>query len=777
MWIMINDQDLKQAMPKIDGTVRLNGLDAPVEVYRDNFGIPHVRASRERDAFFAQGFVTAQDRLWHMDYDRRRGAGRWAEVVGVSALEQDELMRRFCLEASARGDYQAVEDHTRMILDAYASGVNAFIDSTTSLPVEYRITGSQPERWEPWDGLIVYKVRHILMGVFESKLWRARMVSKLGPERAAKLSPGYQPGQLLILPPGEVYSGPLEDGLVELSRGTAALNYLNENDGGSNSWAISGVRTASGKPLLAGDSHRALDTPNVYYQNHLACPEFDVTGLSFPGLPGFPHFGHNNWVAWCVTHTGADYQDLYIERFKPDDPQYYLYQGQWRRAEVHHQTIKVKDSDDVDLDVCVTHHGPLISGSPQQGTGLAFKYTATEAPSTWPDILWQMLRAQDADQMVEAMRNWVDPCNNFLLADTHGNSGYLCRGRIPIRSMANAWLPVPGWTGDHEWQGQIPFEEMPRSLNPDAGYVATANNRPVGDDYPYHIAIDFASEFRAKRVTEGLLSLERPKASDMSKIHSQRESIPALTYIELLRRVEPLDEMSARAKDQLLGWAGSMDAGRVEPTIYSACRDALLKEILEHNLGPELSQEAWNPAARRSGSFSNRLKARIVAMISEDDRSLLPQGEGWPSMLARAVSKGVADLQQRLGDDMEEWRWERLHIARPRHNLSLAYPELSELLDPPSIPASGDGDTPLAGGYSLSDPATMTSLSVARYAYDLADWDNSLWVVPLGSSGHPGSKHYHDQSETWRQVQMLPMLYSWDRIIAESGTRQRLEPA
>ena len=316
----------------------------------------------------------------------------------------------------------------------------------------------------------------------------------------------------------------------------------------------------------------------MYYQNHLACPEFDVTGLSFPGMPGFPHFGHNDWVAWCVTHTAADYQDLYIERFKSDDPKYYLYQGQWRRAEVHHQTIKVKDSEDVDLDVWVTHHGPLISGSPQQGAGLAFKYTATEGPSAWPDILWQMLRVKDADELVESMRNWVDPCNNFLLADVHGNSGYLCRGRIPIRSMANAWLPVPGWTGEHEWRGQIPFDELPRSLNPDVGYIATANNRPVGDDYPYYIAIDFTPEFRVKSVTEGLLALERPKAPDMSKVHSQRVSIPALTYIELMGRVEPLDEMSAQAKEKLVGWSGSMDAGKVEPTIYSACRDALLKK-------------------------------------------------------------------------------------------------------------------------------------------------------------------------------------------------------
>ena len=442
-----------------------------------------------------------------------------------------------------------------------------------------------------------------------------------------------------------------------------------------------------------------------------------------------------------------------------------------------HQTIRVKDSDPVDLDVWVTHHGPLISGSPQQEAGLAFKYTATEGPSTWPDILWRMLRAKDADELVESMRNWVDPCNNFLLADTHGTSGYLCRGRIPIRSMANAWLPVPGWTGEHEWQGEIPFDEMPRSLNPDAGYVATANNRPMGDDYPYYIAIDFTPEFRAKLVTEGLLSLDRPQASDMSKVHSQRVSVPALTYIELLRRVEPLDEMSARAKEKLLPWPGSMDAERVEPTIYSACRDALFKEILQHNLGPELTQAAWNPADRGLGSLGNRLKAQLVAMISQDDTSLLPPGEVWPSMLARALSKGVAHLRERLGDDMEEWRWERMHQARPRHNLSPAYPELSGLLDPPAIPASGDGDTPLAGSYSPGDPATITSLSVARYAYDLADWDSSLWVVPLGSSGHPGSKHYHDQSETWRQVRMVPMLYSWDRIIAESEAQQRLEPA
>ena len=419
---MITAKDLKQALPNVTGKLSLKGLGASVEVYRDGYGIPHIKAATERDAFFAQGFVTAQDRLWHMDYDRRRGMGRWAEVVGPQALEQDKLMRRFRLEASARADYGAVSERTRKMFDAYAEGVNAFIETQAldngSLPVEYRIAGISPEPWQPWDGLVAYKVRHILMGVFESKIWRAQAVQKLGPEKAASLIPGYEPGQLVILPPGEAYDGPLGNCLQELQDGAAALSYMTA--GGSNSWVVSGSRTASGKPILAGDSHRALDTPNVYYQNHITCPEFDVVGLSFPGVPGFPHFGHNAWVSWCVTHLGADYQDLYVERFKPADvargggrdinaPDYYLYKGQWLRAESHRETIKVKGEDDVTITVPVTRHGPVISGSPEQGSGVAFRYTATEGPSDWPDSLWKMLLAKDSDELIESMRQWVDP--------------------------------------------------------------------------------------------------------------------------------------------------------------------------------------------------------------------------------------------------------------------------------------------------------------------------------------------------------------------------------
>ena len=463
------EKGLKEALPQVTGTVKFPGLDGVTQVFRDSLGIPHIRASSQKDAFFAQGFVTAQDRLWHMEFDRKRGAGRWAEMVGESAVGQDKLMRRFRLEDSAKADYQASSPETREMFVAYASGVNAFIDSDSPLPVEYRITGLEPEPWQPWHGLVAYKVRHILMGVFESKVWRAQVVAKLGPEKASQLFPGFQPGYPVILPPGETYSGPLAHGLEELRQGAAALDYLSETDAGSNSWVLSGSRTASGKPILAGDSHRALDTPNVYYQNQLACPEFDVIGLSFPGVPGFPHFGHNANVAWSVTHTSADYQDLYIERFKAGNTGNgsleYLFQDQWLPATIHQETIKVKGGGGVRIESIVTRHGPVISGDPGKGSGIAFKYTATEGPSPWADTLLSMLKAEDAPQLIESMREWMDPCNNFLFADIHGNSGYLCRGRIPMRPGVNGglngWLPVPGWTGEHEWQGYIPFDDLP----------------------------------------------------------------------------------------------------------------------------------------------------------------------------------------------------------------------------------------------------------------------------------------------------------------------------
>jgi penicillin amidase len=767
--------DLKAALPDTTKTLHLPDLDAAVEIFRDGYGIPHVRAQSPHDAFFGQGFATAQDRLWHMDHDRRWAYGRWAEYVGQGALEQDLMMRRFQLRASVESDYRAVNSETRDMLDAYTAGVNALIENTESLPIEYGLVEAQPERWAPWDCLAVFKARHILMGVFEAKLWRTRLVSELGPQKAAQILPGYQQGDLLIVPPGAEYDGDGTDVLAQISAGAEAAGRVEHGDAGSNSWAVSGSRTASGKPLLAGDPHRALDTPNVYYQNHVSCPDFDVVGLSFPGCPGFPHFGHNAHVAWCVTHAGADYQDLYVERFKDDSASVYDFKGEWKQAEVRHEVIEVRGAPSVELGVTVTQHGPVIVGDPASGHAVAFKYTATAGPNLGLQPLRRMLEATSADELEESMRDWTDPCNNFLFIDVHGDIGYLNRGKLPIRSIANAWLPVPGWTGEHEWRGLVPFEELARSRNPENGYIVTANNRIVGDDYPHYIGLYFGPAYRARRIYERLKGLDLATVEDMAAIHAEKVSIPGRIYARLLSRVEPLDELSTRAKQYLAGWDGTMDKDSVAPTLYSAFRIQLDRLLLGHLLGP-LADQVFRPDSLGAPAHLSQLRSLFATMAGKNDTTLLPPGRDWGSLMAQALAEGVAFLRNRLGDAMDSWTWGKVHFTRPKHTLSAFFPEVAPLLDPPSLPMGGDGDTPQSGGYSPNAPFTMTGSSVARYVFDASDWNNSAWIVPLGASGHPVSPHYADQAPTWGEVQLIPMLYDWDRIEAGADSRQELKP-
>jgi putative CocE/NonD family hydrolase len=769
--------DLESAVPDVTKTATLDGLDGAVRILRDRYGIPHVKAESTHDAFFGQGYATAQDRLWHMDYDRMRAYGRWAEVVGSTGVEHDLMMRRFQIGASVEQDWDALNGETRAMFEAYSDGVNAFMQGNRPLPVEYRITATRPAPWKPQDSLAVFKVRHIMMGVFEGKLWRAELVNSLGAERAARLLRGYQLGQLVIVPPGTEYDGPVLDGLQELSAGLDAIDWLRDEDSGSNNWAVAGSRTRSGKPLIAGDPHRGLDTPNVYYQNHISCGDFDVIGLSFPGCPGFPHFGHNASVAWCVTHAQADYQDLFIERFRESDGVLeYEYQGDWKPASTRRETIRVKDGEPVAVEVVATQHGQVILRSEDGQRGVALRYTATASPNLGFEALLKMLYASSASELDESMRTWVDPCNNFVFGDVHGDIGYLNRGQLPIRSMANAWLPVPGWTGEHDWQGRVPFEELARARNPETGFIVTANNRIVGPDYPHYIALDFSPDDRARLIVDRLKDLTGATVEDMASIHSETVSIPARVYAKRIADAPPLGEPSAEARDRVAGWDGSMDKEDVAPLIYSAFRGRLHRRLIGRLLGP-LAEKASTSAGRGAASHVRQLASQLVSHALSGDTSLLPEGSDWNTVIELALAQGVDDLKSELGPDMDSWSWGSVHRTRPAHPLSSSFPDAAGLLNPPSVPMSGDGDTPHAASYSQSDPYTVTSTSVARYVWDTADWDNSRWIVPLGSSGHPGSRHFADQTPIWARVGLVPATYSWDKIEVEAESAQALVPA
>ncbi|MCZ6678841.1 MAG: penicillin acylase family protein [Candidatus Poribacteria bacterium] len=778
MPVQITEDDLKAVLPDVTTTMHLPGLDKPVEIYRDRWGVPHIKAENEDDLFFAQGFATAQDRLWHMDFDRHRALGRWSEFAGPSGINQDRLLRAAGMGRTAKLDYELASPEAKAMVDAYTAGVNAFIETSNTLPIEYKILDQTPEQWENWHCLAVYKMRNTLLGTFEPKLFRTRLVKALGAEKVAELIKGYPSGHLLTVPPGAVYEGPPLDGLDELSKAAEEANWINEVDAGSNGWSISGTLTQSGLPLVGGDSHRGLDTPSVYYQVHLSCPDFTVIGHSVPGMPGALHFCHSEYVAWGMTHGGADTQDLFIERFREGaNGREYEFKGEWRPAEVLPETIEVRGAEPVALDVTITHHGPVVAGDPASGVAVAISDPGLIAGSLWVDAARDAMRAKSVAELHAALGNWTDRVNNYAVADVHGNFGYLHEGKIPIRGEANGWRAVPGWTGEYEWNGYIPHDELPKSINPESGYAITCNQRVTGHDYPYYVGLYFTPEYRARRIQTRILELEPGTATvdDMARIHAERISNPARIFTESLLRITPLDEDSAQALALMQEWDYSMDRDLAQPLIYAQTKTQVIRRLVEHRLGDMA-------AAVLSGVAGGdaHLRQIVIGMntaIEQGDNAMLPAGRDWSGVLASGLQRAVADLKKSLGGDMSKWQWGRLHHTQPQHPLAPVFPELAELLNPPSVSVHGDGDTPLAGSYALNGSFIASGMSVNRYIHDPSDWTKSRWIVPLGASGHPASPHYADQAEMWSNVEYIPQLWDWAQIAAEAESRQQLEPA
>jgi penicillin amidase len=768
---------LKSSLPDVGRTHRLAGLEGPVTIHRDAHGIPHVRAQTRHDAFFGQGFCTAQDRLWQMDYDRRRAYGRWSEAIGPAGLEGDKQMRRFQIRRAVEGHYSQLLAPTRGMLEAYAEGVNAFIAGTGAWAAEFAALGIAPEPWEPVHCLAVFMVRHILMGVWEGKIWRARLLNHLGAARTALLHPGYAQGQLTIVPPGGEFHGAALDGMRLLTDGLPHITWMKEGvEAGSNNWVVGGARTKSGKPLLAGDPHRALDVPNVYYQNHVACDAFDVIGFTFPGVPGFPHFAHNAQAAWGITHGNGDYQDLYVERFDAAHPGRYEFQGKWLEAEISREPIRVRGQRRPEvLEVARTRHGPVIAGNFRSGAAIAFRYTATEAVNSTLDAVQALHGARSADGVEAAMRKWVDPVNNMVYCDVHGAFGYRTRGQVPVRAPDNAWLPVPGWDGRHEWHGTVPFDEMPAIRNPECGFAYTANNRIVDESYPHYIGLDYAPGFRAERLYARLRDATGLTGEDMAAIHADVESVPAGHWRPLYGRIPAAGPAEARLLELLRHWDGRVTRDSAAATAFHALRSETMRRVLSPLLGT-LTAELFQSIDRGGNGLLLRVQSRLHTQIAADDRTMLPPGATWEQLLGQALTGAVENLRTAYGADPARWRWGDVHRTGPQHLLAPLFPQAAALLNPRPLSMGGDGDTVQAGGFYTLQGFQAQFISVARYTFDLADWNLSTWIVPGGASGHPGSPHYQDQGALYEAHRTLPMTYDWDRIAAEAATSQRLLP-
>ena len=515
---------LRRSLPQVNGKVTVAGLSGAVEIVRDRNGIPYIYGKTDHDAFFALGYVHAQDRLWQMELQRRIGAGRLSEVLGDATIETDQFLRTLGVYRAAEASWPALAPEAQSALQAYADGVNTFLAEGHPLPPEFVILGFKPEPWQPADSLVWAKMMSWNLGdTYGDDLLRGQMTAALGPERAAQLMPGYPAGTPIILPPDAMAAELLRvDNVLRETLG------LGDKSNGSNNWVVNGARTASGKPLLANDPHLGAQIPAIWYLAGIQGDKVHAVGATLPGLPAVV-IGHNDEIAWGVTNLGPDVQDLYIERVNPANPGQYEVNGQWTDLQVVPEEIKVKGEEKpIDWAARATRHGPLISDvTDERGHALALRWPALDPGDTTMNAFLAINYARNWDDFTAAMRDYIGPSQNFVFADRAGNIGYFGPGRIPVRAKGDGTTPVPGWTDEYAWTGWIPFEQLPHAYNPADGYVVTANNKVVPDDYPYFITTDWAPPYRAKRIVELLTAKNGLTPDDYARIQGDQASAQA----------------------------------------------------------------------------------------------------------------------------------------------------------------------------------------------------------------------------------------------------------
>lgn len=741
---------IRRPFPIITGSLTVPGVRAPVEVIRDRWGIPHIYAQDTHDLFFAQGYIHAQDRLWQMEFNRRASSGQLSEILGVATLETDRFVRTIGLRRAAEAAAVQMDAETREALEAYAAGVNAFVlQHTAALPVEFALLRFRPQPWTPTDTLAFGGLMSwVLSGNWSSEILRAHLVSRFGAEGMRVLMPSYPDDAPVIVPEATTYRSWNTAAVLQLHDLASSVPGI-----GSNNWVVSGSRTITGAPILANDPHLEAQMPSIWHEMHLSGGPYNVIGSTFPGIPGVI-IGHNEQIAWGATNAGPDVQDLYMERFDPADPTRYLYRGQWERAKIVREEIRVKGRRDPVIEtVRITRHGPIIN-SVVEGLGafLAMRWTALE-PSTTPTSILRLDRAHTWQTFREALRLWTVPAQNFVFADRQGNIGYQLPGRIPIRAKGDGLLPVPGWTGEYEWIRDIPFDELPSAFNPPRGYIVTANNRIVPEGYRYLIAHDWDPGFRARRIQTLLDAGPRATVDDMKAIQMDVTSLPGQMVVQALQDVHISQEPAAGLLAELRSWDGVLRADSRPAAIYEAFRMALVPLLFKDVLGPDLYR-------RYLGRPDNWQLAMIRLLRDPGSRWWGPDGHD--AVVASALTDASRTLTERLGTDRARWTWGRLHVMRFVHPIG-RLPGLALIFNATAPATGGDSFTVNNGGFNVNN-FTQTIVPSYRQIIDLSDWDRSISIHATGQSGLPFHRHYRDFVPLWATGQYHPMLFSRARI-------------
>ena len=763
---------LRRPLPPLDGELRLKGLSAPVDIVRDRWGIPHISARDPLDAYFAQGFCHAQDRLWHMELTRRLTAGRLAEVFGKLALDVDRFQRRLGLHRAAQREWDGADADLRDTLRAYAAGVNACLESLVAakkLPAEFVLARFQPDPWQPVDTLgFARYLAYSQTPNWESELVRSRLIARLGYAAASSLEPDVWQPDSDALPRLEDWGPPERPEPGELPPIALA-----GGPGASNAWVVSGARSSTGKPLLANDPHMFPRLPSVFYEAHLAAGgELNVAGASAPGAPGVI-IGHNRHIAWGITASMADAADLYVERLDPGDSRRTEFAGRWESGTLVREVISVKGQAKPRIeDVLVTRrHGPLITPTPSladEHRPLAMRSMVLEARSAASAIL-AINRAESWDEFRVAASRWGTPAMNLTYADAQGNIGYQMVGSVPVRERGEGLVPSPGWTGQYEWRGSIPFDELPRAFNPPDGLWANANHN-VATRSPHFFSREFIDPARYRRIRQVLESKPRHSAVDFGALQADEVSLPARRIAAaLVDHVRPRRPLEARALDELRRWDGRVSADSAAASVYEVFRNELLRARHAEAVGDLLASLQGvgpHPLVGATNSHYFLQTQRVLDFVENNPDDPAVQ---------RAFQASVAWLSRKLGPNVAVWHWGRLHQLRLEHALSARKP-LGALFNIPSFPWSGDLETVRAGGSWPGEYRAVGPISAYRFIADCGDWDNSLSCIPGGQSGQRGSPHYADQVDAWRRVAYHPLSFTRPAIARVQRHSLRLVP-
>jgi penicillin amidase len=750
-------QLLRRPLPGERGTQRVTGISAPALIARDRWGVPHIEAETTHDLWFAQGVCHAQDRLWQMEIYRRVAAGRLSEIAGREGLPVDRMMRTFGFARIAEREVVDLASGLRSELEAYCAGVNSQVHEAGALPVEFQLLRIDFEEWRPDDMLSALKLLTFGLSTnWEQELLRFEMIRALGPELTERLDPLYPAANPAITAPGGEWSGD-GIGLAEQIGVVRDALGLAPSASGSNNWAVSGRLSATGSPLLAGDPHLPPSMPGITYQVDLRVGERFVRGASIPGSPGVL-MGQTNDVAWTFTNAMADVMDLFVERVEGDT---YEFEGERRPLEVREETIAVKGSEPDHLEVRSTHHGPLVNdvlGS-DRGEPLALAFSALRLPAL-SHAQVRLLEPTSGPELVSLLADQCTPVSNLIWADRHGSIGYKTVGRVPVRRGGVPDLPRPGWTGEHEWDRWVPFEELPEAVDPECGYVITANNRIAGDDYPHHISSHYLDGYRARRIEQLLRERDDHDIDGFERIQTDEYSIPGEETVQRLARIETLakHQREVAAIERLRSWDHRMSAGSIAATIYQAFTLRLARETARRAIGDRDLARRWldgssNPFVEHV-TCPWRWQAHLLRLWDEADDELI--GRPWPEHVLDCLRGGLDDLEERFGPEPDGWRWGRVHRMEFPHALGEANPALARFFNR-SLESGGAQETVKQVAFDPNDPYKAVWAPCWRIVADLRDPSASRWQAFTGQSGQPGSRHYDDLMADWTEGRTQPM--------------------